>query len=78
MINLTILIYKRTIAEIKVIIPFDRLKLSADLIPIQVRKLLQRDDIRLTDLTNLSETDILKGKLIEIESPEEKIVISVE
>ena len=59
-------------------IPFSKLDLAKKLLPIDARQLLDKEGIDILQLGDLSNKNISKGILIEIESGKDKIVISVE
>ena len=59
-------------------IPLSKLEFGKQLLPTKAKILLEREGINLNSLGELTNKNIPKGSLIEIESGKEKIVIVVE
>ena len=59
-------------------IPFSKLDLAKKLLPIDARQMLDKEGIDILQLGDLSNKNISKGILIEVETGKDKIVISVE
>lgn len=58
--------------------PLTSLRLAIQLLPKKVKSILEKEGIELGQCTELIKEKDLKGTLIEIESPNEKMVISIE
>ncbi len=73
-------IYKpgKTEADTKISIPLSVLHISEKLLPKKVKESLSSEGIDLTELSGLFAKQGPKGKLIEIESQTERLVIIVE
>jgi hypothetical protein len=65
-------------AEKTVTVPLTALHVSLELMPKNVKASLDADGINLTRCERLTKEKELKGTLIEIENPKEKLVISLE
>ena len=78
--NLKIHVYKRQDAkpETVVTIPFSSLHIAVQLLPKKVRLLLEKEGINIVQCKELVKEKDLKGTIIEVENPTEKMVISVE
>ena len=78
--NLTIEVYKRgqREAEKKVTVPLTSLHVSLEFMPKNIKASLDADGIDLTRCDGLIKEKDLRGTLIEIENPKEKLVISLE
>ncbi len=57
--------------------PLNVIEHGKKLIPTKIKAILEREGIKISQLAELAEKKIPKGKLIEIENDKEKIVISV-
>jgi hypothetical protein len=78
--NLKIELYKsgQKEAEKTVTVPLTSLHVSLELMPKNVKASLEADRIDLTRCEGLTKEKDLRGTLIEIENPKEKLVISLE
>ena len=65
-------------AEKTVIVPLTSLQVSLELLPKNIKTSLDADGINLTRCEGLTKEKDLRGTLIEIENPKEKLVISLE
>ncbi len=61
-----------------VTIPISKINIGKQLLPEKAKKILYREGIDISGLSELANKNIAKGSLIEIETAKEKIVISVE
>ncbi len=59
-------------------IRFSQLQIAQRLMPVKLKKSLERVGIDINILSQLSDKNFSKGVLIEVESNQEKLVISVE
>ena len=64
--------------EKTVIIRFSQLQIAQRLMPIKLKEFLEREGIDINILSQLSDKNFSKGVLIEVESNQEKLAISVE
>ena len=64
--------------ETGVTVAFSVLHVAVRLLPKKIKAVLEREGIDLIKCKELVKEKDLKGTLIEIESPEEKLIISVE
>ena len=78
--NLIIKIYDSGKAEPDqmITIPISKINIGKQLLPEKAKKILNREGIDISKLSELANKNIAKGSLIEIETGKEKIVISVE
>lgn len=78
--TLKIHMYKpgKTEADSKVTIPLSVLQISEKILPLRLKEALAKEGIVLTELGGLFAKQGPKGTLIEIENPNEKLVIIVE
>jgi hypothetical protein len=78
--NLRISVYKPGHKEPDKIInmPLTSLHIALELLPQRIRSSLDNDGIDLTECRELTKVKELRGTLIEIEQPNERMVISVE
>ena len=80
--NLKIHVYKSgedAKAEKIITIPLSALPIAIELLPKKIKTTFEKEGIEVIHCTELiKEKDLLKGPLIEIENPNEKLVISVE
>lgn len=79
--NLKIDIYKsrsEAKAEVSVIIPFGAINVSMQLLPRRVRSILEKEGIDITICKDLVQEHKVTGKIIEFETPGERMIISVE
>ena len=79
--NLKIQIYKSgqdTKPETSITIPLSVIHLGLKLVPKNIRSSLEKEGIDLMQCNEFTKEKDLKGELIEIENPYEKIVISLE
>ncbi len=60
------------------IIRFSQLQIAQRLMPVKLKESLEREGIDINILRQLSDKNFSKGLLIEVESNQEKLVISVE
>jgi hypothetical protein len=77
--NLKLEVYKRgqREAEKTVTVPLATLHFSLELMPENVKASLEADGVDLTRCEELTKEKNLRGTLIEIENPKEKLVISL-
>ena len=59
-------------------IPISKINIGKQLFPEKAKTILDREGIDISKLTELANKTISKGSLIEIESGQEKIVISID
>jgi hypothetical protein len=59
-------------------IPISKINIGKQLLPEKAKTILAREGIDISKLTELANKSISKGSLIEIESGQEKIVISID
>ncbi len=59
-------------------IPISKINIGKQLLPEKAKKILYREGIDISGLSELANKNIAKGSLIEIETGKEKIEISVE
>ena len=59
-------------------IPLSKLNVGKQLLPAKTKTILKKEGIDISNLSELTGKSISKGALIEVESDNEKIVISVE
>jgi len=59
-------------------IPISKINIEKQLLPEKAKKILNREGIDISKLSELANKSISKGSLIEIESGKEKIEISVD
>jgi len=64
--------------ETSVTLPLQVIKHGKKMMPTKIKTILEREGITISQLAELAEKKIPKGRLIEIENDKEKIVISVE
>ncbi len=64
--------------ETRIKIPLGSLSISEKLLPARVKSSLEREGIDLNELSNLFAKQGPKGTLIEVESANERLVISIE
>ena len=78
--NLRISVYKSGHKEPDKIInmPLTSLHVALELLPQKIRSSLDHDGIDLTECRELTKAKELRGTLIEIEEPNERMVISIE
>jgi len=78
--NLILHIYEpgKSKPEQTVILRFSQLQTAQRLMPVKLNESLERVGIDINILSQLSEKNFSKGVLIEVESNQEKLVISVE
>ncbi len=79
--NLVISLYKSKSEkkpESVVTIPLTTIHIAMKLLPKKIKNVLEREEIDLLQCKELPIVKDLAGKLIEVESPSEKMVISVE
>ena len=79
--NLKIQIYKSrqdTKPETSITIPLSVIHLGLKLLPKKIRLTMEKEGIDLIQCNEFTKEKDLKGDLIEIENPNEKIVISLE
>ncbi len=78
--NLRISVYKSGHKEPDKIInmPLTSLHIALELLPRRIKSSLENDGIDLNECRELTKEKELRGTLIEIEQPNERIVISVE
>ena len=63
--------------EFTITIPISALHIAKDLIPTKPQKSLEREGIDISGLSRMIDKKVLKGKVIEVETQKEKIVISI-
>ena len=79
--NLKINVFKskqETKPDTVITIPLSVLHLAIQLIPKKIKSILEKDGIDLVQCSEFTKEKDLKGALIEIENPNEKIVIALE
>ena len=79
--HLKIHVYKsgqETKPETVISIPLSTLPIAIQLLPKKTKTTLEKEGIDLTPCSELTKEKDLKGTLIEIENPTEKLVISVD
>jgi len=78
--NLTIKIYDSNKAkpDQTITIPISKINVGKQLLPEKAKKILAREGIDISKLSELANKSISKGPLIEIESGKERIVISID
>ncbi len=78
--NLIIKIYDSGAAkpDQMITIPISKINMGKQLLPEKAKKILNREGIDISKLSELANKSISKGSLIEIESDKEKIEISVD
>ena len=78
--NLTIRIYDSGKAKPDqvITIPLSKINIGKQLLPEKAKKILNREGIDISKLSELANKNIAKGSLIEIETGKEKIEISVD
>ena len=59
-------------------IPISKINMGKQLLPEKAKKILNREGIDISNLSDLANKNIAKGSLIEIETGKEKIEISVD
>lgn len=64
--------------ETTITIPLGVLRVASKLIPKKASAALEKEGIDLNEIVELSENEKVHGTLIEIENPDERIVISIE
>mgnify|MGYP005841909657 CR=1 FL=1 len=65
-------------AETKISIPLSVLHISEKLLPKRVKDTLEKEGMDLSELSSLFAKQGPKGKLIEVENPQERLVILIE
>lgn len=80
MASLNIQVFKsgQTEPETRITISLAMPQIALRLIPKSLRAKLEEEEIDLNELVTLVEKEELQGTLIEIEKPEEKLVISID
>ena len=80
MASLKIQVFKsgQTEPETKITISLAVPQIALKLIPKSLRSKLEEEEIDLNELAALIEKEEVRGTLIEIENPEEKLVISID
>ncbi len=68
----------KTKLETSTALPLNVIEFGRRLIPTKIKTVLRDEGIEISQLAELAEKKIPKGRLIEIETSKEKIVISVE
>ena len=79
--NLQIHVFKpahETKAETVITIPITALRIAIQLLPKRVKSALEKEGVDLFKCSELSKEKDLKGTLIEIENPNEKLMIAVD
>ena len=78
--NLRIHVFEagKTKPETIITIPLNVLNIAQDLIPSRMKQSLEKEGIDINKLGGLSTKKSPKGTLIEIETPKEKLVISID
>ena len=79
--NLKIQIFKSKSdveAEVSVTLPFTALHIAIKLLPKKITAILENENIDLAPCKDLVKEKVFIGTLIEIENPNERMVISVE
>ena len=78
--NLIIKIYESGKAkpDQMITIPISKINMGKQLLPEKAKKILNREGIDISKLSELANKNIAKGSLIEIETGKEKIEISVD
>ena len=59
-------------------IPISKINIGKQLLPVKAKNLLEKEAIDISKVSDLSNKNISKGPLIEIDSGKEKIIISVD
>ena len=59
-------------------VPLSKLNIGKQLLPVKAKNLLDKEAIDISKVSDLSNKNISKGSLIEIDSGKEKIIISVD
>ncbi len=59
-------------------IPLTALRIAVQLLPKKIRSILEKEGIDVSQCSELLKEKDLKGTLIEIESPNEKLMLSIE
>ncbi len=59
-------------------IPLSKINIGKQLLPVKAKNLLDKEAIDISKVSDLSNKNISKGSLIEIDSGKEKIIISVD
>jgi len=59
-------------------IPLSKIIIGKQLLPVKAKNLLDKEAIDISKVSDLSNKNISKGSLIEIDSGKEKIIISVD
>ena len=59
-------------------IPISKINIGKQLLPVKAKNLLEKEAIDISKVSDLSNKNISKGSLIEIDSGKEKIIISVD
>ena len=59
-------------------IPLSKVNIGKQLLPVKAKNLLDKEAIDISKVSDLSNKNISKGSLIEIDSGKEKIIISVD
>ncbi len=68
----------KTKLETSITLPLNVIEFGRRLIPTKIKTVLENEGIEISQLAELAEKKIPKGRLIEIETSKEKVVISVE
>jgi hypothetical protein len=68
----------KAIPDQVITIPLSKLNVGKQLLPAKAKTCLEKEGIDISNLSELTGKSISKGALIEVESGEEKLVISVE
>ncbi|MBW1999407.1 MAG: hypothetical protein JRJ29_15780 [Deltaproteobacteria bacterium] len=64
--------------DIMVTIPLTTLRVAVQLLPKKAKSVLEKEGIDISRCSDLAKEKDLKGTIIEIENPSEKVVISIE
>ena len=64
--------------ETKITIPLGVLRVASKLIPKKAAEVLEKEGIDLNEILALSDSKEICGTLLEVENPQERIVISIE
>lgn len=68
----------KTKLETSITLPLNVIEHGKKLIPTKIRAVLENEGIEISQLTELGEKKVPKGRLIEVETGKERVVISVE
>ncbi len=80
MTSIKIRIYQKAAKkpETTITIPLDVFRVASKLIPKKASTALEKEGIDLNEIVKLSKNKEVRGTLIEIENPDQRIVVSIE